>query len=183
MTRASETLFAALYDTYSERIYEYCRRRTTLDRLDDAVADTFLTVWRKLADVPDEPETLPWLYGVAYRVLLNHWRSGARKRRLVKKLRSLGVEAHHPADHVVIVRHEVQMALAAASRLNPNDLEVLRLAVWEELPQRQIALVLGISHGAVRQRLLRARSQLLKEFEHLEGKRSLNPTALERGAP
>ncbi len=179
MTSGGESFFAALYDAYYEPIFSYCRRRTTSGRVDDAVAETFLTVWRKLEEVPNEPSTLPWLYGVAYRVVLNDWRAGNRKRRLDRKLRAMGAESRGSPDDMVVVREQVSMALEAAARLRPKDLEVLRLAVWEELPQNQIALVLGISHGAVRQRLLRARAHLLEEYERLERKRARNLRPIE----
>ena len=183
MLVSDEGRFSALYESHYSRVRSYCRRRTVPERVDDVVAETFLTAWRKLDQVPPEPDTLPWLYSVAYGALLNNWRSGARSRRLAHKLRTIGVQPLGSVDEVVVVREQVAMALEAARRLRPKDLEVLRLAVWEELPQSQISVVLGISHGAVRQRLLRARAQLLEEYEKMERRGMARPLSFEGGAP
>lgn len=54
--------------------------------------------------------------------------------------------------------------LAALSRLRPPDQEILRLAVWEELPHRDIAAILGCSESSVAVRLHRARIRLGREI-------------------
>jgi DNA-directed RNA polymerase specialized sigma24 family protein len=43
------------------------------------IAETFLTAWRRLDDVPAGDEARLWLYGVARRMLANQ-RRGARRR-------------------------------------------------------------------------------------------------------
>jgi RNA polymerase sigma-70 factor, ECF subfamily len=54
----------------------YALRRASPDAAQDVVADTFLVVWRRLEDVP--ADALPWLYGIARRVLANQRRSADR---------------------------------------------------------------------------------------------------------
>ncbi len=54
--------------------------------------------------------------------------------------------------------------LLAVERLRPDDQEVLRLTVWEELPRDQVAAVLGTSQQAVRQRLYRITKQLARRL-------------------
>ena len=58
----NDSRFADLYDRYYGHVYAYCRRRVPLDRVEDAVADTFLTVWRRIEDVPNDAEALFWIY-------------------------------------------------------------------------------------------------------------------------
>ena len=53
------------------------------DAVDDVVADTFAVAWRRL---PREGDPLPWLYGVARRVVHGHRRSHARRGALLRKL-------------------------------------------------------------------------------------------------
>ena len=52
----------------------------------------------------------------------------------------------------------------ALGRLGPDDQEILRLVAWEELARDEIAVVLGISRGAVRVRLHRARRRLAEQM-------------------
>jgi RNA polymerase sigma-70 factor (ECF subfamily) len=57
----------------------------------------------------------------------------------------------------VAVATDVERAMR---RLDEDDREVLRLTAWEQLARDEIALVLGVSRGAVRMRLHRARRRL-----------------------
>jgi hypothetical protein len=61
--------FGELYGRYYRSVHAYCRRRLASDAVDDAVAEVFLTAWRRLPDVPDGDGALVWLYGVAHRVI------------------------------------------------------------------------------------------------------------------
>jgi DNA-directed RNA polymerase specialized sigma24 family protein len=78
--------FDELYRLYYRPVRDYCRRRVASDLVDDAVAETFLTAWRRLAEVPDGEKALMWSYGVAFRVVGHQWRSTARRRRLEVRL-------------------------------------------------------------------------------------------------
>jgi RNA polymerase sigma-70 factor (ECF subfamily) len=64
-------------------------------------------------------------------------------------------------------REEHRLVLEAAAHLGPTDQEILRLTLWEELTLADVAVVLDIRVGAVKQRALRARRNLLKEFRRL----------------
>ena len=70
-----DALFTELYRRHYRPIRDFCRRRVAGDLVDDAVAETFLTAWRRFEDVPAGDEALLWLYGVAYRVIGHQWRS------------------------------------------------------------------------------------------------------------
>ncbi|MGD2059505.1 MAG: sigma-70 family RNA polymerase sigma factor [Acidimicrobiia bacterium] len=170
-----------LYERFYRPVYAYCRRRTMADVVDDVVADTFLTAWRRIDDVPDDHEALPWLYGVAYRVLGNQRRGSARRRKLDERLASIGHPAPSLPHEVIVMGEESRQVLAALDSLRLIDREVLRLSAWEELPQVEIALVLDISVEAVRQRLHQAKRRLAKAYDRLDRAR-ITPAAQKGGA-
>lgn len=174
--------FIELYQRFHRHVYGYCRRRTHADKVEDAVADIFLTVWRRIDQVPEGDESLPWIYGVAFRVLSHQWRGVARRRRLSDKLASIGADSVIAPEEYIIKGDESRMVHEALDRLKPTDQEILRLTAWEELEQREVALALGISVGAVRQRLYQARKNLTREFNQLEKKSSTSPAAQKGGA-
>jgi RNA polymerase sigma factor (sigma-70 family) len=173
--------FVRLYEAHYASVWAYCRRRIDPDRVDDAVADVFLTAWRRIEELPPEDRVLPWLYGVAYRVLAHEWRGASRTLRLREKLGAVGVHAIDMPAEQVVMREESRLVVEAAARLKGSDREILRLAVWEELKQAQIAVALGISTDAVKKRLSRARRRA-NEYVRLEKKRRQVPTAQEGGA-
>lgn len=180
---AAEHRFARLYDLHQGPIRDYCRRRLDVHRVDDAVAEVFLTAWRKLDDVPDGDTARLWLYRVAYRVVGHQWRSRTRRRRLDQRLRSASGRALPGLDDAVIERDEHRLVLLAAASLGHTDGEVLRLSVWEQLSVADIANLLDIEPNAVKQRLHRARRNLAKEFRRLDTPSRSTPDALKGGAP
>ena len=149
--------FEQLYTAHHDSVLGYLLRRTdSHDDAADVLAETFLTAWRRVADVPPGDQARPWLYGVARRTLANHRRGEHRRTALAGRLRNDLAAAAPPA--------ELDSAAGAAFAALPDqDRELLGLMAWEQLDTAEIATVLGCSRNAVRIRLHRAR----KRFERL----------------
>ena len=147
-----EDRFRIVFDAGYGPVWAYARRRVVASDVEDVVADVMAVAWRRLEDVPDDDQALPWLYGVARRTIANRRRSQHRRARLLERLgRERTVDT--PRDD----RPDV---IAALERLRPSDREVLRLAAWEQLGPAEIAVVLGCSANAAALRLSRARRRL-----------------------
>lgn len=167
MAGSSETRFASLYARHHAKVAAYCRRRASADDVDDLTADVFLTVWRKIDQVPDGDDVLPWIYRVAYLVITNHWRGTRRKKRLESRLEAIGVIPRTSLHDQVVLRQELRDVMEAAGRLRPQEQEILRLSLWEHLSHDDIGTVLGIEPNAAKQRLHRARKALDREHKRL----------------
>ncbi len=152
--------FQEVYATHARAVLGYALRRADPEDAADVVAETFLVALRRPGELPPEPGTLPWLYGVARRVLANQRRGTARRSDLGARLRHDLVAAApatpDPAD-VVAVEEDARRLLAG---LHDRDREILELAAWEGLEPREIAEVLGLTPNAARLRLSRARAAL-----------------------
>src|SRR5215207_10059445 len=69
-TGTDDERFARLYGDHGRDVLAYALRRAAgPEDAADVVAETFLTAWRRLPDVPPDPEARLWLYGVARRIL------------------------------------------------------------------------------------------------------------------
>lgn len=176
---ADEAKFAEIYRQYGNHIRGYCTRRTEGSDVADAVAETFLVAWRKIAQIPEGEATLPWLYGVAYRVLSHQWRHKARGRRLVEKLSGHSDVETPPPDVLVVKSETYRLIIRASSQLRMIDQEILRLTLWEELSHADAAVVLGIDAAAVKQRAYRARRNLATEYQKLT--KDPQPPAAQKG--
>lgn len=172
--------FVDIYERHYRAVYAYCRRRVSADRVDDVVAETFLTVWKKIDRVPAGEEVVRWLYGVAYRVLMHQWRGASRFRRLEGQLISLGVDTPRMPEEYIVSSYESAKVLEAASRLSSTDREILRLSLWEEVAHHDVAAILGLKEAAVRQRLSRALKNLSREFNRMQTKPTSTP-AVQKG--
>lgn len=145
---------------YSALIAYALRRVPGRPDADDVVAETFAVAWRRREEMPETP--LPWLYGVASRVIRNQRRSARRLGRLRAKLGSEPVIlAPDPAE----VAGESDAFAFAFAGLTDGQRDVLRLVAWEGLDSREASVALGCSESAFRVRLHRARRELAKRMD------------------
>jgi RNA polymerase sigma factor (sigma-70 family) len=151
-----EEWFSALYARGYGPILDYGRRRLAdVEAASELAQEVFVVAWRRRAEVP-EP-SLPWLYGVARRLLANQWRArrAAAPRVPVDDLDRI---AGSPGADAGVGVADVRSALAT---LADSDQELLRLVGWEELTVAEAAGVLGCTRAAAAVRLHRARRRLL----------------------
>ncbi|NUW37743.1 RNA polymerase sigma factor [Nonomuraea sp. SMC257] len=159
--------FEAIYDAHYPAVHQYAARRTDApDDTADVISETFLTAWRRIADVPEGAAARLWLYGVARRVLANQRRGRARRAGLAERLKD-ELSAARPSrpdglDHVG----------EAFAGLPARDREVLALACWEGLTGPEIGKVLGCTATAARIRLHRARGRLARALGMTEEDRA-----------
>ncbi|WP_433076127.1 RNA polymerase sigma factor [Dactylosporangium sp. CA-052675] len=148
-----EGWFTALYCAHYAPVVRYALRRIGDPGAAAEVAqDVFVVAWRRRAEVPDRQ--LPWLYGVARRLLANHWRARQAAPVHIGEERLLvTADEHAAADRLADVRR-------ALATLSDADQELLRLVGWEELSLAEAAAVLGCSRAAAAVRLHRARGRL-----------------------
>lgn len=161
LTVTADERFRQLYELYANAVLLYFKRRIDSETAQDCTAETFLVAWRRIDDVPDK--ALPWLYGVARRVLQNQRRSGGRMARLLQRLGGQRPRTEPGPELAVIRRFEDAELADALRRLRPADQELLMFANWEELPHAEIGLILGCSAHAVDQRIYRAMHRLARE--------------------
>jgi RNA polymerase sigma-70 factor (ECF subfamily) len=145
--------FEALYDRCAASVLSYCMRRAALELAEDAFAETFAVAWRRRDAIPSEP--LPWLYGVARKVIANQRRSARRQAAVAHRL----VEKA-PAPSAEDAPESSRRVVAALSQLRETDRELLLLVAWEGLKPSDAAHVLGITPARCRLRLHRARRRL-----------------------
>jgi RNA polymerase sigma-70 factor (ECF subfamily) len=153
VTITDEERFAELFRSYHPAVLRYALRRVDPADADDLVAQAFLTVWRKLEQVPKDP--LPWLYGVARHTMLDGFRERERQGRLHGRLSAEATFVAPGVDSDAAL--DVRWALA---QLRESDQELLRLSAWEDLHPAEIARVVGCSASAAAVRLHRARRRL-----------------------
>jgi RNA polymerase sigma-70 factor (ECF subfamily) len=163
--------FEALFAAHHVAVRSYVVRRAGGGiAVDDAVADTFLVAWRRLDDVP-EP-ALPWLLGVARRVLADQRRALRRRRSLSQRL-ALASPAPVAWEPPAGVGAELAGALRA---LTGHEREALLLVAWDGLSSAEAAVVAGCSAAAFRVRLHRPRRRLAAQL----GIADTHPTTTEK---
>lgn len=163
--------FELLYAKHAPAVKAYALRRADASTADDVVAEAFLVCWRRFEEVPPDP--LPWLLGVARRVLSTQRRSEQRRGALRDRLTETAVRssADMAADHLPTTPGTGEGTLAnvldaplarALAQLSDDDRELLLLIAWDGLSPAEAATVLDIKPATARVRLLRARRRLTR---------------------
>jgi RNA polymerase sigma-70 factor (ECF subfamily) len=156
--------FENIFRRDARAILAYALRRT--DRPEDAadvVSEVMLIAWRRIGDVPEDPEARLWLYGVARRVLANQRRSSRRRAALGDRLRS--VVASEFAEDLADAHMRQAAVREGLNALPEADREVLLLTAWEGLDANEVGVVMSVTPSAVRSRIHRARTRLRAELE------------------
>jgi RNA polymerase sigma-70 factor (ECF subfamily) len=153
--RRAEARITLALRASSADLLGYLRRRAGADDAPDLLGETMVVAWRRIADLPADPERARmWLFGIARTVLLNHGRGERRRWALADRLREPGrAEVAPGSDDGADIRD-------AIARLEPDLGELVRLVHWERMTVVQAAELLGIPDSTARSRYARAKEEL-----------------------
>jgi RNA polymerase sigma-70 factor, ECF subfamily len=155
--------FEVLYRETIRHVLVYALTRTNKENAHDVVSSTYLVAWRRFDEMP--LDALPWLIGVARRVLADQRRAAARRTALDQRL-AADVPMRQATPDVVMesmmLRDSIRDAL---SQLRPEDREIVTLVAWHGFSTEQLAVSLGCSKGLASLRLHRARRRFAEHFE------------------
>jgi len=142
--------FEALYRRYARPVFGLALRRLgDRGRAEDAVQETFASVWRAARSYrPERGPGAPWLYAVARNAIVDNGR--VRREPPVERADE-GADDETPADRAEAgwVAWRVHRALA---ELPDNERIVIELAYWGGRSQSEIAEMLEIPLGTVKTR-------------------------------
>ncbi|MGG5257382.1 RNA polymerase sigma factor [Phycicoccus avicenniae] len=179
---SDEDRFRAAYAAWYPDVLRFVSRRVHPTHAEDVVAETFLVLWRRVADLPADPDAgRAWAFGVARGILLNDRRGVRRREALAVRLADEALRGSAPTgEDPDLVARRLDL-VAAWPRLTAADQEVLALAYWDDLTSPGAAAVLGISPVAFRLRLTRARRALRRHLE-LTSSAATRSSALPEGS-
>jgi RNA polymerase sigma-70 factor, ECF subfamily len=156
--------FAELFERHVEAVWNQAYRLTgSWSRAEDLASATFLTAWRKRAEVLlVRDSALPWLYTVAANLARSEFRSANRFLRAVSRLPVVESVDDH-ADRVagrIDDDRRLREVLDAIRRLPRSEREAIELCLLGELSTADAAELLGIAEVSIRSRISRGRSRL-----------------------
>jgi RNA polymerase sigma-70 factor (ECF subfamily) len=159
--------FDTLYRRYARPVFGLALRRLgDRGRAEDAVQETFASIWRSARTYrPERGPGAPWLYAVARNAIVDRGR--ARPEPPADAPEEASGEPGPPdRAEESRVAWRVHRAL---EELPEREREVIALAYWSGLSQSEIAEFLGIPLGTVK---TRTRAALQRLSELLEGELS-----------
>lgn len=157
--------FAELFDRHARTVGGYAARRLGRDAGEDVLSETFLVAFarRKSFDTSWD-SALPWLYGIASRLIRKH------RAKEAKHFRS-SVASAHREEHIshgdleaTVARLDAEISTRELApriaALSAKERETLLLYAWGDLTYEEVAVALGVPVGTVRSRMNRVRTRL-----------------------
>ena len=151
-----ESAFESLVARYRAPLLRYAERFLPHDRAEDAVQQAFVRAYDAMLRDDAELNLRPWLYRIVHNTALN----SLRDRALAHGELSEDIDGVEQPDQALERTQSVREVLGAVSTLPSRQRDALLLRELEGRSYDEIATSLGVSGGAVRQLLNRARNTL-----------------------
>ena len=152
----NDRAFEAIVARYRRALLRFCRRLLPPERAEDAVQQAFLNAYRAIGTGEAELNLRPWLYRIAHNASLSLLRQNGWSHE----------ELHEELDGVPQPPQEVELSerlhevMRAVRDLPERQRDAVVLRELEGRSYEEIAAALGVTGGAVRQLLNRARTNL-----------------------
>jgi RNA polymerase sigma factor (sigma-70 family) len=148
--------FEAIVERYRKPLLRFVRRLLPDPRAEDIVQATFVSAWASLRRGADVRELRPWLYRIAHNGAVNVLkRAGEHHDELAESLRAVA-----GTDAAVEQRDHVRRTLRAVADLPDRQRAALLAVAVDGRSHADVADELGLSDGALRQLVHRARTSL-----------------------
>jgi RNA polymerase sigma-70 factor, ECF subfamily len=162
---ARKAEFDRIFTEYSAPIYNFALRMVgDADRAADVAQDTFIKAYRKLDTLTQAASTRAWLYRIATNTAIDEMR---RRRHVAAPAldddRPIEQADGGPGPETQVLSGLMDERIGRALlRLRPNHRQCLILSDVEDMSAVQIGEVMGMSNGAVRVLLCRARGEMMR---------------------
>jgi len=158
--RRDREAFARLFEHFAPRLKAYLMKAgAPAGAAEDFAQDAMLTVWRK-AELFDSSKAraATWIFTIARNRRLDVLRQDAR-RTPMPEIELLQEEPERP-DQLVLMAEDAARLKTAMARLTADQIEVLRLAFFQDNPHSEIARRLDLPLGTVKSRIRKAMIKL-----------------------
>lgn len=160
-----QQIFDHLFTKYRDWIFRLCYGYTRNEiEAEDLVQECFSKVWINLASFQNRSDYSTWIYRIAANTCLMQLRK--QKNNPIEYHESLTENAivekeHHKEEQSIIL-------YKAIAQLNEIDRIIISM-VLEDIPQKQIGEVLGITENNVNIKVYRIKKQLKELLSNYEG--------------
>lgn len=152
----------ALYKRYYGFAMGICMRYTGgREEAQEVVNDGFLKIFAALHKIDIEQPMKPWIRRVMVNVSIDHFRRNAKHQNQI----DIAYAAECPVDETAISQLTTAEIMVYVQQLSPAYRTVFNLYVIEGYTHNEIASLLGVSEGASKSNLAKARVKLRKMLE------------------
>jgi RNA polymerase sigma-70 factor (ECF subfamily) len=159
--------FRHLYRRYEHKVRATLYQLCGSSLLDDLVQEVFLRVWKGLPKLKQRNTFSTWLYRITWNVATDQRESFAKQHSLEAKL-SIPDRDRVVESSELMNLHYQDLVQRGLDHLSFEHRAVLVLHDLEDVPQKEVAEILGVPVGTVKSRLFHARSAI-RQFLQKQG--------------
>jgi RNA polymerase sigma factor (sigma-70 family) len=157
LAKQDETALEDAYAAYAPTVLAYVSRYVGRDDAEDVLQRTFLDAWRHASRYDPRQRFSGWLFTIAHRRAVDTLRSRRHGVIDVESVRELmGEDGRETVDRFADAA-DVRWAVA---RLPEHERQVVEMAYFEQLTQREIAERLDVALGTIKARASRGTRRL-----------------------
>jgi len=151
--------FEHVYNTYWQKVFRLCMGYVNdVDSAKDLTQETFIKVWKQLSKFRNEASIGTWIFRIASNTCL---RQIQKEQRMPKS--QLSTEMKEEVINTNI-EQELQFLYQCISELQEIERIIISLEL-EDVNQKEIAIIVGLSEGNVRVRIHRIKDKLMQKFK------------------
>ncbi|RKR82862.1 RNA polymerase sigma-70 factor (ECF subfamily) [Mucilaginibacter gracilis] len=161
----SEQAFSKIYDLYSKPLYRnilYLVKDE--DIAQEILQDLFLKLWLKREYIDPNRKWLSYLYEIANRMVIDHFRKVAKNQRIINHLISTTVEPVLNAEDQLIDKETYAFLTKAIESLPVQRKEAFKMCKIDGKSYKEAAELLGISPITIRNQIVAANKSLKEYF-------------------
>lgn len=163
-----EAVFERLYVAAFPRLFAFVRYQvSSTEAAQEVVSRVFLKAYRHREKIPAGEAGMYWVFRIGYTTLVDYWRvDGRRERAHVPVQEMVEQVSSSPTPELDYQRRrQVGDLLQVVSDLSDDDRAMIALKFAADRTNRDIALILNLSEGAVSMRLMRALRRLKQRLQ------------------
>jgi RNA polymerase sigma-70 factor (ECF subfamily) len=150
--------FEEIYSKYSPQIFRVCMGYINdYEQARDLTQETFVSVWRNLATFRNQSKISTWIF----RIATNNCLRAIEKS---KRIMTSELPFHLAEVHEETQEEKLAFLYNCIAELEETDRIIISL-VLEDLPQAEIAAIVGLSNGNIRVKVHRIKEKLAAKFK------------------
>lgn len=155
-----ESKFEDIYNTNYPKVQRLCLGYTNGDIMlsKDITQDVFIKVWENLASFRNESSISTWIYRITVNTCLVNLRN-KKTATISNHLNTM--ESIDDTSLEEVKSLQLKQLYSCINTLNKDDKSIILLEL-ENVPQKEIANIMGLSHEVIRVRVYRIKEKLTK---------------------
>ncbi len=174
-------LFSNLVRKYQSRIFSLCMGFVhQKEDADDLSQEVFIKAYQSLRSYRGDASFSTWIYRIAINIALNYVKNKSKKNIFQRiddfmttgksnTLQTVSMDTADP-EQILIDTQKREMVNNALNSLPENQKIAIVLSKYDDLPQKEIAIIMNTTEGAVEALLQRAKVNLREKLSDLNKK-------------